>query len=202
MRAFTRHTGIMAPIDRDNVDTDAIIPQRWLITVERAGLGAGLFGGWRYDSEGRKDPNFTLNQQADAHASVVVARSNYGCGSSREHAVWAHLDYGIHAIIASSYGSIFYENCLKNGLLPVVLAETQVDALMRQALTGDGSSAVIDLEANQVIGPDGIVYKFNIDAGRRQALLEGKDEISATLARQDAINRFEEWQASTQPWLT
>ncbi|MBV7483392.1 3-isopropylmalate dehydratase small subunit [Bordetella sp. BOR01] len=201
MQAFRSHYGIMLPIDRDNVDTDAIVPQRWLITVERKGLGKGLFGSWRYDEAGRDHPDFILNRPEYANASVIVARSNYGCGSSREHAVWAHLDYGIRAIVAPSYGSIFYENCLKNGLLPVVLAEDKVNGLIGQALAGDGSGLAVDLESNQLTGPDGMVYDFTMDAGRRRSLLDGQDDIAATLTQRESIDIFEVWQRRTNPRL-
>lgn len=191
----------MLPINQDNVDTDAIAPQRWLITVERKGLGKGLFGSWRYDDKGRDDPTFILNRPEYAGASVIIARSNYGCGSSREHAVWAHLDYGIRAIVAISYGSIFYENCLKNGLLPVTLPEDQVNDLMNHALAADRRTLTVDLATSQLIGPDGTTYSFTMDEGRRQSLLKGEDDIAATLARRDAIDGFEKRHDQAKPWL-
>lgn len=202
MQAFRSHFGIMLPIDRDNVDTDAIVPQRWLVTVERKGLGQGLFGAWRYQEDGQPAAGFVLNKPEYAGASVIVAGANYGCGSSREHAVWAHLDYGIRAIVASSYGPIFYENCLKNGLLPVLLKEHEVQRLMAQALQGNGAAATVDLERNHVRGPDGVVYDFTMDAGRRQSLLDGIDDIAATLAQREEIDGFELWQRRTNPWLS
>ena len=201
MQAFRRHRGLMLPINADNVDTDAITPQRWLITVERKGLGGGLFGSWRYGENGEDNPDCVLNKPQYAGASVIVARANYGCGSSREHAVWAHLDYGIRAIVAASYGPIFYENCLKNGLLPVVLPDRHIDTLMAHALAGDGAELLIDLELNKVMGPGGLVYDFAMDPGRRQSLLDGLDDIAATLAQREDIDNFEAWQRRKSPWL-
>lgn len=201
MKPFNEVSGIVLPVDHDNVDTDAIIPQRWLITVSRSGLGKGLFGGWRYDEEGRERPGFVMNLDAFRDARVILSRSNYGCGSSREHAVWAHLDYGIRAVIASSFGPIFYDNALKNGLLPVVLSMAQVAELMKQILESPGSACTVSLTDNTVTGPDGRSYPFAVDACRRDLLLAGADDIAITLQMKDHIERFQECQRLTSPWL-
>ncbi len=200
MQAFEKVTGIALPIDRENVDTDAIVPQRWLVTVERDGLGAGLFGSLRYDENGHDRADFVLNQPAYQGAKIIVAGANYGCGSSREHAVWAHLDYGIHAIIAPSYGPIFYENCLKNGLLPVLLPEEAVRRMLRQIHQAPGTHLGVDLAKNQVTGPDGVLHGFSMDEGRRKALLEGTDDIALTLKFSEQIAAFAQRDAQDRPW--
>jgi 3-isopropylmalate/(R)-2-methylmalate dehydratase small subunit len=201
MKPFSEVSGTVLPMDHDNVDTDAIIPQRWLITVSREGLGKGLFGGWRYDDEGRPKPEFVMNLGAFRNARIVLSRSNYGCGSSREHAVWAHVDYGILAVIASSFGPIFYDNALKNGLLPVVLPADQVAELMAQIHESPGAACSVSLKDNAVTGPDGRCYPFALDAVRRDLLLAGADDIAITLQMKDQIKRFQECQRLTSPWL-
>jgi 3-isopropylmalate/(R)-2-methylmalate dehydratase small subunit len=202
MKPFINADGIILPINQNNVDTDAIIPQRWLVTVERTGLAEGFMGSWRYDDAGNPRPDFVMNQAVYRNASIVLARENYGCGSSREHAVWAHQEYGIRAIIAASYGPIFYENCLKNGLLPVVLPEEAIASLMLQALALPGCSCHVDLAGQVVIGPDGQRYPFAIDAGRRKLLLEGIDDIDLVLQHSTKIDQFQQMQRRTNPWLT
>lgn len=201
MQAFIRAHGIILPMNQDHVDTDAIIPQRWLVTVERDGLADGFMGAWRYDEHGQPRPECVLNQPGYQGAAIVLARENYGCGSSREHAVWAHQGYGIRAIIAASYGPIFHENCLKNGLLPVTLPAADVETLMAQALADPGCACEVDLVSQRVIGPDGRAYPFEIDAGRRQLLLEGIDDIDLALARAADITAFQRRQQQEQPWL-
>lgn len=191
MQPFELVEGVALPLERSNVDTDAIIPQRWLVTVSRSGLGGGLFGSWRYDVDGSEQPDFILNQAAYRRACIIVAGANYGCGSSREHAVWAHLDYGVRAVIAPSYGPIFYENSLNNGLLPVVLPPDDVANLLRQLLARPGATCRVDLIRCEVTGPDAAVYRFSIDAGRRQALLEGLDDIAMSLAQSAQIDAFQ-----------
>jgi len=201
MQPFRRVAGIGLPIDRENVDTDMILPQRWLVTVERTGLGEGFFGGWRYDADGGPRPGCVLNQPGYQGAAVVVAGANYGCGSSREHAVWAHLDYGIRAVIAPSYGPIFFENSLKNGLLPVVLPAASVARLLRQMVDAPGSLCEVDLELSIVVGPDGASYSFALDEGRRQALLAGADEIALTLRLDEEIAAFQRGDRTRRPWI-
>jgi len=200
MQAFERVEGVAIPLERDNVDTDAMVPQRWLVTVERKGLGAGLFDGWRHDGQGRPRPDFVFNQPAYAGARIVVAGANYGCGSSREHAVWAHLDRGLRAVIAPSYGPIFQENALKNGLLPVVLPPETVRGLLRQLQARPGARLAVDLRRREVTDPAGGVHVFEIDPGRRQALLEGQDEIAQVLALSGTIADFQRRDLERHPW--
>ncbi len=201
MKPFLQAHGIILPMNQDHVDTDAIVPQRWLVTVERSGLADGFMGGWRYDEHGRPRPDCVLNQAAYQGAAIVLARENYGCGSSREHAVWAHQEYGIRAIVAASYGPIFHENCLKNGLLPVTLPIAAIDTLMDQALARPGCACTVDLASQRVTGPDGQDYPFEIDAGRRQLLLDGIDDIDLALQRAADIDRFQRRQQRIRPWL-
>lgn len=201
MQPFRSVTGVALPIDRDNVDTDAIMPQRWLVTVERTGLGQGLFGSWRYDADDRPRADFVLNRPAYRGAAIIVAGENYGCGSSREHAVWAHLDYGIRAMIAPSYGPIFFENSLKNGLLPVVLPPEHAWRIRRQVIDRPGASCTVDLETMRVVGPDGAVYSFALDEGRRRALLDGADEIAQTLRYEEEIAAFQRRDRTRRPWI-
>lgn len=201
MQAFDEVAGVALPIDRVDVDTDAIIPQRWLVTVTRSGLGAGLFGNWRYDVEGKARPDFVLNRPAYRGACIIVAGANYGCGSSREHAVWAHLDYGVRAVIAPSFGPIFHDNSLNNGLLPVALPVVEVDTLLRQLTQHPGATCRVSLRPMEVTGPDGAVYRFTMDAGRRRSLLEGIDDIGMSARRMDEIAAFQHRQREEMPWL-
>lgn len=201
MQKFEQVSGVALPLERANIDTDAIIPQRWLVTVSRHGLGAGLFGSLRYDAQGQPRADFILNQPAYRGACIIVAGANYGCGSSREHAVWAHLDHGVRAVIAPSFGPIFQGNSLNNGLLPVELPTEQVDTLLRQLLARPGSRCAVDLRAREVTGPDGTVYPFHLDEGRRQALLQGLDEIALTERELARIEAFERRQLQRMPWL-
>ena len=211
MEKFTRLEGIVAPLDRANVDTDAIIPKQFLKSIKRSGFGVNLFDAWRFLDHGepgmdistrKPNPDFVLNQPRYEGASVLLARKNFGCGSSREHAPWALFDYGFKAVIAPSFGDIFYNNCLKNGLLPIVLADSEVDHLFHEVEAFPGFRLVVDLEQQVVATVDGgTVYRYEIDAFRKHCLLNGLDEIGLTLQHADEIKAFEERHIVQQPWL-
>jgi 3-isopropylmalate/(R)-2-methylmalate dehydratase small subunit len=211
MDKFTLHRGLAVPLDRSNVDTDAIIPKQFLKSIKRSGFGPNLFDEWRYLDHGEPgmdnaarpvNPEFVLNQPRYRGASVLIARSNFGCGSSREHAPWALQDYGFRAVVASSFADIFFNNCYKIGLLPIRLNDTQVEALVHRANAFPGFQLVIDLAAQTIGTADGeLVYPFEIDAFRKHCLLEGLDEIGLTLAHSAAIRAFEEKRLKQQPWL-
>jgi 3-isopropylmalate/(R)-2-methylmalate dehydratase small subunit len=210
MKAFTRHQGLVAPLDRANVDTDQIIPKQFLKSIQRTGFGPNLFDEWRYldvgepgtDNTGRPlNPDFVLNQPRYRGASVLLARENFGCGSSREHAPWALEEYGFRVVIAPSYADIFYNNCFKNGLLPIVLSDDEVDELFRQAAVTEGYQLTIDLASQTVTRPDGGTYHFEVDEFRKHCLLEGLDEIGLTLAHGDQIRAFEARHRAAHPWL-
>jgi 3-isopropylmalate/(R)-2-methylmalate dehydratase small subunit len=211
MQKFTRLDGLVAPMDRANVDTDAIIPKQFLKSIKRSGFGVNLFDAWRYldhgepgmDNTKRKlNPDFVLNQPRYKGANVLVARRNFGCGSSREHAPWALDDYGFRAVIAPSYADIFYNNCFKNGLLPIVLPEIQVDRIFHDVAAFPGFRLVIDLEAQRVSYPDGSQsFEFEVDAFRKHCLLNGLDDIGLTLRHVDEIKTFESKRKLEQPWL-
>jgi 3-isopropylmalate/(R)-2-methylmalate dehydratase small subunit len=200
MTPFTKLSAPAAPLPLANVDTDMIIPKQFLKTVSREGLARGLFYELKTRPDGSPDPDFVLNQPAYQSARVLIARENFGCGSSREHAPWALQDFGFSCVIAPSFADIFYNNCFKNGLLPVVLPREAVDALMAQA-GGPNHLFTVDLEAQTVTGPDGRSYGFEIDAGRKMNLLKGLDEIGETLEHADAIAAFEERRRLATPWL-
>ena len=191
MLPFRTHTGVAAPLDRPNVDTDQIIPKQFLKRVERTGFGEFLFYDWRYTPEGAPDPSFVLNEPRYAGASVLVAGRNFGCGSSREHAPWALLDYGFRAIVAPSYADIFMNNCMKNGVVPVVLPEGEVAELARRAREGEGYRLTVDLERCEVRDEQGFSAPFEIDAFRRHCLLEGLDDIGLTLRHEPEIKDYE-----------
>jgi len=201
MEKFTILTGVAAPFDRSNVDTDVIIPQIYLRTVKRTGLGKGLFHGLRYDADGNEDPNFVLNKPAYRRAQILVAGDNFGCGSSREHAAWALLDFGIRCVIAPSFADIFYNNCFKNGILPITLPPSDIALIMGDAKRGANATLTIDLVRQTIQGPDGGEIKFEIDPFRRHCLLNGLDDIGLTLKENGKIARFEEERKSAQPWL-
>ena len=210
MKAFTTHAGLVAPLDRANVDTDQIIPKQFLKSIKRSGFGPNLFDEWRYldvgqpgqDSSNRPlNPEFVLNFPRYRGASVLLARENFGCGSSREHAPWALEEYGFRAIIAPSFADIFYNNSFKNGLLPIVLKDEEVDALFAQCEANEGYRLTVDLASQTVTRPDGVQYAFEIDAFRKHCLLNGLDDIGLTLQDQDAIRAFEERHRAAQPWL-
>jgi 3-isopropylmalate dehydratase small subunit len=200
MKAFTRLVGVAAPLPIANVDTDMIIPKQFLKTVTREGLARGLFYELKTRPDGSPDLDFVLNRPAYASASILLAKENFGCGSSREHAPWALLDQGIVCVIAPSFADIFFNNCFKNGLLPVVLPRAVVDSLIDQA-GGPNHVFTVDLESQTVTAPDGAVHRFEIDAGRKSSLLKGLDEIGETLEHADAISRFEARRTLSQPWM-
>ena len=210
MRPFTKHTGVVAPLDRSNVDTDMIIPKQFLKSIKRTGFGPNLFDELRYQDTGApgKDnsqrplnPDFVLNQERYQGASVLLTRANFGCGSSREYAPWALEDFGFRAIIAPSFADIFYNNCFKNGLLPLVLKEEEVEALFQAVESVEGYSVTVDLESQTVTTPGGDVYRFEVDEFRRHCLLNGLDDIGVTLEDADAIRAYEERRKQEAPWL-
>ena len=211
MQKFIRLEGLVAPLDRANVDTDAIIPKQFLKSIKRSGFGINLFDAWRYldhgepgmDNSTRKsNPDFVLNQPRYKGANILLARKNFGCGSSREHAPWALDDYGFRALIAPSYADIIYNNCFKNGLLPIVLPEIQVDRIFHDVAAFPGLRLVVDLGAQTVAYPDGSqVFDFEVDAFRRHSLLNGLDEIGITLRHSVEIKTFETKRRLEQPWL-
>jgi 3-isopropylmalate/(R)-2-methylmalate dehydratase small subunit len=210
MDKFTVHTGVVAPLDRANVDTDQIIPKQYLKSIHRSGFGPALFDNWRYlergepgfDPERRaRNPDFVLNQPRYQGASILLARKNFGCGSSREHAPWALLDYGLRCVIAPSFADIFYNNCFKNGLLPVVLREDEVDRLFHDCAAFPGFRLVVDLEQQTVATPDGAsVMRFEVEEFRKYCLLNGLDEIGLSLRHADKIRAFEERRREQYPW--
>ena len=210
MEKFIRLNGLVAPIDRANVDTDAIIPKQFLKSIKRTGFGVNLFDEWRYMDHGEPgmdhtkrslNPGFVLNQPRYKGAQVLLARQNFGCGSSREHAPWALMDFGFRALIAPSYADIFFNNCFKNGLLPIVLDTKMVDQLFREVEATPGYRVMIDLEQQVVTTPGGLSQAFAIEPSRKHNLLQGLDEIGLTLAYADEIRAFEAKRKSEQPWL-
>jgi len=201
MEKFTTLTGVAAPLPMRNVDTDMIIPKQFLKTILRTGLGKSLFFEMRYDQAGKEVPDFVLNQSAYRQAKVLVTGENFGCGSSREHAPWALLDFGIRCIVAPDFADIFYNNCFQNGILPIKLPQAEVDKLMDDASRGANATLTIDLEAQEIRGPDGGVIKFDIDPFRKHCLLNGLDNIGLTLEKQKLIESFEERSQAARPWL-
>ena len=210
MQKFNVHKGLVAPMDRENVDTDAIIPKQFLKSIRKTGFGVNLFDEWRYldhgepgqDPASRKpNPDFVLNQPRYKGASVLLARKNFGCGSSREHAPWALDQYGFRTIIAPSYADIFFNNCFKNGLLPIVLSEMQVDQLFNEAAAFPGYQLTIDLERQVVLKPDGAELPFEVQAFRKFCLTNGFDDIGLTLRQSDKIKSFEAHRLTQKPWL-
>lgn len=192
MQPFVKHTGLVAPLDRVNVDTDQMVPKQFLKWVTREGYGRVLFFDWRYLDDGvTPNPQFPLNWPRYKGASVLLARANFGCGSSREHAPWAILDYGFHAIIATSFADIFYNNCFKNGILPVTLPDTEVNELFRRAENNEGYRLTVDLESQAVTDESGLRSSFQVDAYRRQCLLNGWDDIGLSLRHEDRITAYE-----------
>jgi 3-isopropylmalate/(R)-2-methylmalate dehydratase small subunit len=191
MESFKQHTGLVGPVDRVNVDTDAIIPKQFLKRIERTGFGQYLFFEWRFDENGNKIDSFPLNQPRYQGASVLLSRANFGCGSSREHAPWAIQDFGFKAIIAPSYADIFYNNCFKNGILPIKLSEEQVEELFQRTAKYEGYKLHIDLEKKTITDDYGLSYDFDLDEHRRQFLLLGLDDIGLTLQHEDAIAAYE-----------
>ena len=201
MTPFTTLTGIAAPMPLVNIDTDMIIPKQFLKTIARTGLGKNLFDEMRYNLDGSEKPDFVLNQPAYRKAEILVAGENFGCGSSREHAPWALLDFGIRAVIAPSYADIFYSNCFKNGILPIVLPEGQVAVLMDDAQKGANARITVDLEAQTVTSSDGHSFHFEVDPFRKHCLLNGLDDIDLTLEKSAAIDAFEKTAATLRPWV-
>ncbi len=210
MQKFEKLTGLVAPLDRPNVDTDAIIPKQYLKSIKRTGFGPTLFDGWRYldagepgmdHSKRRVNPDFILNQPRYQGTQILLARDNFGCGSSREHAPWALLDYGFRVILAPSYADIFYNNSFKNGLLPIVIERDALDRVFRETSATPGYKLTVDLAAQTVTTPDNTVFRFDIDAFRKHCLLNGLDEIGLTLARVDDIRAYETRRKQEAPWL-
>ena len=201
MTPFTTLTAIAAPMPMINVDTDMIIPKQFLKTIKRTGLGVNLFHEMRYADDGAEITDFVLNRPAYRQAGILVAGANFGCGSSREHAPWALLDFGIRCIVAPSFADIFYNNCFKNGILPIVLAQTDVDRVMEDAERGANATVTVDLENQEIRGPDGGVIRFEIDPFRKHCLLNGLDDIGLTLQHEAAIDRYEAQLRVAQPWL-
>ncbi|MCF7528718.1 3-isopropylmalate dehydratase small subunit [Neisseria lisongii] len=210
MKAFTQITALVAPLDRSNVDTDAIIPKQFLKSIKRSGFGPNAFDEWRYLDHGEPgmdnskrplNPDFSLNQPRYQGAQILLTRKNFGCGSSREHAPWALDDYGFRAVIAPSFADIFFNNCYKNGLLPIVLSEEEVEQLFKETEAAEGYSLAIDLAAQTVTTPSGDVFRFDITEHRKHCLLNGLDEIGLTLQHADEIKAFEENRRQAQPWL-
>jgi 3-isopropylmalate/(R)-2-methylmalate dehydratase small subunit len=200
MQKFTTLTGIAAYLPMINVDTDMIIPKQYLKTIKRTGLGSGLFAELRYDEAGKPRPDFVLHKPPYDKAKILIAGENFGCGSSREHAPWALLDFGISCIIAPSFADIFYNNCFKNGILPIVLPQVEIDKLIDDSARGANAVLLIDLEAQEIRGPDGGKVQFDIDPFRKRCLMEGLDDIGLTMEKVDAIDAFEGRSRTERPW--
>jgi 3-isopropylmalate/(R)-2-methylmalate dehydratase small subunit len=201
MEKFTTLTGVAAPLKLINVDTDMIIPKQYLKTIKRTGLGTGLFSEMRYKDDGSENPDFVLNKPAYRQAKVLVAGDNFGCGSSREHAPWALMDFGIRCVISTSFADIFYNNCFKNGILPIKVSPEDLEKLFDDADRGANATLTIDLAAQEIRGPDGGTIKFDIDAHRKHCLLNGLDDIGLTKEKDDKIVAFEKKAAQARPWL-
>ena len=201
MQKFAKLTGVAAPLPMINVDTDMIIPKQFLKTIKRTGLGKHLFSEMRYDQAGKENPDFVLNKPAYRKATILVTGDNFGCGSSREHAPWALLDFGIRCVIAPDFADIFYNNTFKNGILPIKLPQADVDKLMDDAKRGANATVTIDLEKQEITGPDGGLIKFEIDPFRKKCLLEGLDDIGLTLQKAKAIDSFEAKAKLERTWL-
>ena len=201
MDKFIKLTGVAAPMNMINVDTDMIIPKQFLKTIKRSGLGQHLFDEMRFNRDGSEVAGFVLNKPAYREASILIAGDNFGCGSSREHAPWALLDFGIKCVISTSFADIFYNNCFKNGILPIKVSKEQLDALMDDAERGANATLTVDLENQVIQGPDGGEIKFEIDEFKRHCLLNGLDDIGLTMQVNDKIDNFEDQQQAGQPWL-
>ncbi|WP_227430021.1 3-isopropylmalate dehydratase small subunit [Psychrobacter sp. I-STPA6b] len=210
MQAYNTQTGIVCPLDRSNVDTDQIIPKQFLKSIKRTGFGVNLFDEWRYLDEGYPgqdnskrpvNPDFVLNKPQYQGATILLARKNFGCGSSREHAPWALSEYGFRTVIAPSFADIFYNNCFKNGMLPIVLSEEIIDKLFTEVFVNEGYELTTDLERQVVITPDGTEYAFDVDEFRKHCLLNGLDDIGLTLQQSDAIKAYEQKMQQKTPWV-
>jgi 3-isopropylmalate/(R)-2-methylmalate dehydratase small subunit len=200
MEKFTTLTGIAAYLPMINVDTDMIIPKQYLKTIKRTGLGSGLFAELRYDEAGKPKPDFVLHKPPYDTAKILIAGDNFGCGSSREHAPWALLDFGFRCIVAPNFADIFYNNCFKNGILPITLPQSQIDKLIDDASRGANATLTVDLEHQEIRGPDGGAIKFDIDPFLKRCLIEGLDDIALTLEKREHIDRFEESSRLQRPW--
>jgi 3-isopropylmalate/(R)-2-methylmalate dehydratase small subunit len=210
MKPYTRESGLVTPLDRANVDTDQIIPKQFLKSIKRSGFGANLFDEWRYLDEGYPgqdnskrplNPDFILNQPQYQGSSILLTRENFGCGSSREHAPWALEEYGFRTVIASSYADIFFNNCFKNGMLPVILPEAVIDELFKESASIDGYQLTVDLVSQQVIRPNGQTHGFEMDEFRKHCLLNGLDDIGLTLQESEAIRAYESQTSQSRPWV-
>ncbi len=201
MQAFTKLTGVAAPLPMANVDTDKIIPARFLKTIKRTGLGVHLFDTLRFDAEGRERPDFVLNREPWQKAEILIAHENFGCGSSREHAPWALMDFGIRSVIAPDFGDIFYNNCFKNGMLPIRLPRAVCDQLIEDTKLGGNARITVDLQEQVVVRPNGEKIKFEIDPFRKHLLLNGLDDIGQTMQHAPAIDTYEAWQRTEKPWV-
>ncbi len=201
MDKFTTLTGVAAPLNIMNIDTDMIIPKQYLKTIARTGLGKGLFSEMRFNADGSENPDFVLNKPAYRAAKIIVAGDNFGCGSSREHAPWALLDYGIRCVISTSFADIFYNNCFQNGILPAKVSAEDLAKLMDDASRGANATLTVDLEKQEIRGPDGGVVKFEIDGFRKHCLLNGLDDIGVTMQKGDKIGSFEKQTSAARPWM-
>tara|TARA_B100000767_G_scaffold266023_1_gene282829 strand:- start:168 stop:773 length:606 start_codon:yes stop_codon:yes gene_type:complete len=201
MEKFNKLTGIAAPMPLVNIDTDMIIPKQFLKTIKRSGLGANLFDEMRFDLEGNEIPDFVLNKKAYRNAEIIVAGENFGCGSSREHAPWALIDFGIKCVISNSYADIFYNNCFKNGILPIVLKAEEVEELMKDSQKGENARIMVDLEAQTVHSSDGVEFSFVIDKFKKHCLLNGLDDIGLTMEKVSSIDEFEQRYQKQMPWV-
>jgi len=201
MDKFTTLTGVAAPMDIRNIDTDMLIPKQYLKTIKRTGLGTALFSEMRYHEDGSENPDFVLNKPAYRDTKIIVAGENFGCGSSREHAPWALLDFGVKCVVSTSFADIFYNNCFKNGILPIVLPQEDVDKLMDDANRGSNAVVTVDLEAQEISGPDGGKISFEIDPFRKHCLLNGLDDIDLSLEKETHIKAYEQKANQQRPWV-
>ena len=201
MEKFTNVSGVAAPMPLVNIDTDMIIPKQFLKTIKRSGLGVNLFDEMRYNQDGSEISDFVLNQSAYRNAEIIIAGENFGCGSSREHAPWALKDFGISVVISESFADIFYNNCFKNGILPIKLSKEAIDILMDDASKGENARISVDLEEQIVSATDGTIFKFEVDAFKKHCLLNGLDDIGLTYQKIESVDKFEEKQAKISPWL-
>ena len=201
MEKFEKMTAIAAPMPLINIDTDMIIPKQFLKTIKRSGLGVSAFHEMRYQMDGTENPDFVLNQDAYRNANILVAGDNFGCGSSREHAPWALLDFGVRCVISTSFADIFYNNCFKNGILPVIVTDKELNVLMQDAEKGSNARMVIDLESQLIETSDGKVINFNVDQHRKHCLINGLDDIGLTMEKAASIDMFEKHMATTAPWV-
>ncbi len=201
MDKFTKLTGVAAPLPIINIDTDMIIPKDYLKTIKRTGLGSGLFSEMRFNEDGTENPDFVLNKPAYRKAEILVAGDNFGCGSSREHAPWALADFGIRCVISTSFADIFHNNCFKNGILPIKVSEEELEQLLDDASRGSNATVSVDLEAQEIRGPDGGIISFEIDEFKKHCLLNGLDDIGLTMEKMEAINTYEAGLTDSRPWV-